>query len=146
MLVQVRSDAARARLKKIATRIENGTQRTLENVIAATTRGLKSTRAFKDQTGNLRRSIQSYTKSIRVGERYGRYVEYGNAPRGGDGHIYPTRAKYLRFKVGGHWVTAARVKAAKARPFMRPARDQAQALLSRGVRATVSSAVRGRGG
>ncbi len=79
---------------------------------------------FKNQTGNLRRSIQKQVTSpyrgiVYTDEKYGEYVEFGTRPR----TIYPKNGKFLAFKVNGKMVFARKVNhpGSKPYPFMRPA-------------------------
>lgn len=80
--------------------------------------------SFKNQTGNLRRSIFREVQSaargkIGVGEEYGFYVETGSGPH----TIVPRKKKLLRFRINGKWVFAKKVNhpGSKPYPFMQPA-------------------------
>jgi HK97 gp10 family phage protein len=55
-----------------------------------------------------------------VGVDYGADVEYGTAAE----YIYPDEADALRFEVDGEIVFAARVEAAPAQPYLRPAIEE----------------------
>lgn len=79
---------------------------------------------FKNQTGNLRRSINRRVFSglkgiVSTDEKYGEYVEFGTRPH----TIYPKNKKMLAFKVGGKMVFARKVnhKGSRPYPFMQPA-------------------------
>lgn len=72
---------------------------------------------FKRRTGRL----QEGTKARIVGGRklrltnnvsYAPYIEYGR------GWVYPKKAKYLRFKVGGRWVSAKKSRPSKPYKFL----------------------------
>jgi len=80
--------------------------------------------SFKNQTGNLRRSIDRRVFSaargiVFVGEKYGKYVEFGTRPH----IIRPKSAKMLAFKVNGQMVFARQVRhpGSKPYPYMEPA-------------------------
>ena len=146
MTISVDSKAARERLRACRDAIANGAQRVTENVIAATARMAQSTRAFKDVTGDLRRSIKGTTGTlggfVTAGSSHAGYVEYGNAPRGGDGFIYPKSGKFLKFAIAGRTVFAKRVRATQARPYMQPARDAAIDLMATGILNITDTAIR----
>jgi hypothetical protein len=80
--------------------------------------------AFKDGTGELRRSIQpvylSDTKArAETKVRHAAWVERGNGfRRPGQEYIYPTNGPFLVFKVDGHKVVTRKVKHSRPRPYM----------------------------
>lgn len=82
---------------------------------------------FKNQTGNLRRSIQKQIKRpasavIFTDEKYAPYVEEGTRPH----VITPKNKKFLAFKSGGRMVFAKKVNhpGSKPYPFFRPAFEE----------------------
>jgi HK97 gp10 family phage protein len=85
---------------------------------------------FKNQTGNLRRSIfrrvdGPHRGVIGVGEKYGAYVEFGTRPH----VITPKKGKFLAFKSkSGKVVYAKRINHPGSRPypFMQPAMENNQ--------------------
>lgn len=80
---------------------------------------------FKNQTGNLRRSIFRRVESpargvVGTDEKYGAYVEFGTQPH----TITPKHGKYLKFKTDSGKVVFARSvrhPGSKPYPFMEPA-------------------------
>lgn len=94
-------------------------------ISAAVDRGLQQT-AFKGQALAVKRSKGTVAASIGVRQTqqgyelqarspHAAYVEYGRKA------IVARSGRFLRFVVAGRVVFARRVKAARARPFMRPA-------------------------
>lgn len=74
--------------------------------------------SFKNRTGNLRRSIDRRVFSaargiVFVGEKYGKWVEFGTDPH----IIRPKNAKVLAFKVNGRMVFARKVNHPGSRPY-----------------------------
>lgn len=84
------------------------------------------TGSFKNQTGNLRRSINRRVESaargvISTDSKYATYVEEGTRPH----VIVPIKNKMLAFKINGKMVFARSVHHPGSRPypFMRPAME-----------------------
>jgi hypothetical protein len=106
------------------------TLRTFDGIIsgfdAAVERGLSKT-AFKGQSVAKAKSKGSVSASVGVTQTpdgyelqarapYARFVEYGRGPVVAQGN------GFLRFEVGGRVVYTRRVRAARPRPFMAPAK------------------------
>lgn len=101
-------------MKKATTKIKNDARRIRPG-------------SFKNRTGNLRRSIDRRVFSaakgvVFVGEKYGKYVEFGTRPH----IIRPKNAKMLAFRVGGQLVFARQVNhpGSKPYPYMKPAFEE----------------------
>jgi len=93
------------------------------------------TSLYKDRTGALRSATRvadgkdDFSVVLSAGKKYASFVESGTKSH----DISPRRAKLLRFKVGGAWVFARKVRhpGTTSRPFMRIASKAGeQALLS----------------
>jgi hypothetical protein len=83
----------------------------------------RKTTLFKDNTGDLRRSIKpkyinnSHAQAVAT-SRHAEWVERGNGFRGNARYIYPKRSPFLIFKVGNRTIFAKKVRTTQPRPFM----------------------------
>lgn len=104
------------------------------------------------RTGNLRNSVNPYPPdadtfpmqgrvSVDRTAPYGRMLELGTAAH----EIVPTRAKALRFMMGGDLIFAMRVRHPGTRPmpFMVPSLTEKRPSIVAAMRAAVSAAVKG---
>lgn len=91
----------------------------------------KATRLFKDDTGELRKSIKvvSVNQSqveVHATARHAEWVEKGNGFRTGAQYIYPRRCPFLIFRIDGRTIFAKRVRTTTPRPFMAEAQKHAE--------------------
>lgn len=91
---------------------------------------------FKRRTGRLQEGTKARVTS-RIGGgrlritnsvRYAQWIEYGR------GWVYPKTKPYLRFRVGGRWVTAKRVRPSKPYKFLYRAHRSAARVFEREMR------------
>lgn len=144
--VRVIAKGVRRALQLLDDRITSSARQALGQAAAYAAERARTTSTFKDRTGRLRRSIQRGAKStyslfVRTGARYALFVEDGTRPH----VISARRARALRFVVGGTTVfrTSVRHPGTKATHFMRTARDNAEAQLTRFVEVGIRQAVSG---
>lgn len=96
------------------------------------------------KTGTLRRSIAGRTRrlGLRVEGEWGTNVPYAKYVEEGRGPVVATRARALRFTIGGRVLFRASVGPAAARPFLRPSLAEVKPLFRREVQAAVRRASR----
>lgn len=101
---------------------------------------------FKNQTGNLRRSIYRRVYGAEKGlvatdEKYGEYVEFGTRPH----VIRPRNKKMLAFKIDGRLVFAKEVrhKGSRPFPFMQPAFEDGKSYAMKNYERYILNVVKG---
>lgn len=112
-----------ASLQQFAVELEQGASQLLrESLELAVEFARKAPQPFTPRTGKLNRSI-GYRMTGPLSGRiftdrsapYAGWIEYGRGP------VRPVNGAFLRFNVGGRWVTTKFSRPAAARPFIRPA-------------------------
>lgn len=119
-------------------RIEKGwdgaVESALHQVAIVAMTNARSSNAFKDRTGDLRRSIRilepgRYERQIIADTPYAGYVELGNGPPGG--RIYPKNgAKAIPLRINGGFDLIFRkwVRTHQGKPFFLPAANLAESM------------------
>lgn len=138
-------------LIKNANKVSKGASNKLKSIMIDNTthiqneaKAIKAGR-FKNQTGNLRRSIYRRVYSANKGivatdEKYGEYVEFGTRPH----VIRPRNKKMLAFKVNGKMVFARSVrhKGSKPYPYMQPAFEDGKDYVEKNYEKYISEVVK----
>jgi hypothetical protein len=101
-------------------------QKFIDGLSPALERGLSQT-AFRGQKVAVSRSNGSVAAGVGVSATPDGYELQARAPHSvfverGRGEVHAAPGKYLRFEVGGRVVFARKVRPARPRPFMAPAR------------------------
>jgi hypothetical protein len=113
-------------LSGIRSELPSVIERSLTTLAEIGATNAKSSRIFKNRTGNLRKNIKftvdgEYARSVIADTGYAFYVEFGNNQKGDK--IYPKRAKALRFVIDGEVIFRKWVKSHGPLPFLGPARE-----------------------
>jgi hypothetical protein len=109
-------------LRKIADQLPSTIDDGLERVAEIGATNAKSSKLYKDQTGELRQNTKFFksgigSRTIIADKFYSNYIEYGRGP------VYAKKAKALRFVINGVVFFRKSVKASKPRPFMSAGRN-----------------------